>query len=104
MVWRKFCVWWKKPRLAVLNHLHFVMYTKPGCSLCDKAWAYLLIQQQLYHFCLERISIEGKKELHEQFGCQIPVVSVNGKVRFRGIINPVLLRRFLQGEARKMRG
>jgi hypothetical protein len=30
----------------------------------------------------------------------VPVVTVNGKVRFRGVVNPHLLKRLLRAEAR----
>ena len=34
-----------------------------------------------------------------KFDTEVPVVAVNGKVRFRGVVNPVLLERLLLAES-----
>jgi hypothetical protein len=34
----------------------------------------------------------------------VPVVAVNGKVRFRGVVNPALLERLLRAESRDRPG
>ena len=38
-------------------------------------------------------------ELVARYGEWVPVVTVNGKVRFRGGVNPVLLERLLRAES-----
>ena len=37
-------------------------------------------------------------------GTSVPVVAIDGKVRFRGVVNPVLLERLLKAEAARKAG
>jgi glutaredoxin len=82
-----------------LEHLHFVLFTRQGCHLCEEGERLLQKQQERYHFKLEVVDVDSKKELADQFGEQVPVVAVNGQIRFHGQINPVLLTRLLKAEA-----
>jgi len=68
--------------------------------LCDNAWRLLQKEQQRYQFKIEVVDIDTQPKLAEQFGDQVPVVTVNGQVRFRGGVNAVLLDRLLQAEIR----
>ncbi len=42
------------------------------------------------------MDVDADPQLAAQFGECVPVVTVNGKIRFRGRVNPVLLERLLQ--------
>jgi glutaredoxin len=88
---------WLRRRPAPRAPLHFVVYTRRGCHLCDDAWQCLNAEQQRYPFTLEAIDVDTDPELAAQYGEWVPVVTVNGKVRFRGGVNVVLLRRLLRG-------
>jgi glutaredoxin len=83
-----------------LEHLRFIFYTRQGCHLCEDAWLLLQREQQRYHYELEVVDIDSQQELKAQFGEQVPVVMVNGQIRFRGRINAVLLTRLLRAEIR----
>jgi glutaredoxin len=74
-----------------------VMYTRRGCHLCEQAWQQLEQAQQCYHFALREVDVDEDVQLVREYGECVPVVVVNGRVRFRGVINPVLLRRLLEG-------
>jgi hypothetical protein len=89
---------WPRRRL---DHLHFILYTRQNCHLCEDAWRLLIKEQQRYHFLLETVDVDSDSGLANRFGDQVPVVSVNGQIRFRGTINPVLLTRLLRAESRK---
>ena len=91
----------QRPRLS---NLHFVLYTRQGCHLCEDAGQLLQKEQKRYHFQLEVVDVDIQEKLVEQFGDQVPVVTVNGQIRFRGGINPVLLDRLLQAEIRHGNG
>ena len=69
------------------------MYTRAGCHLCDDAWTLLEVARSRHGFTLAKIDIDADRELAERFGAEVPVVEVNGKVRFRGVVNAVLLQR-----------
>src|SRR5437588_833548 len=78
-----------------LEHLHFQVYTRRGCHLCDLAWGQLERARRRYGFALTAVDVDGDPELAARHGNCVPVVAVNGRVRFRGVVNPVLLRRLL---------
>lgn len=86
-----------KPR--ALTHLQVVMYTRQGCHLCEQAWKMLEAARQRHGFQLTALDVDHDPELLALHGDQVPVVAFNGKVRFRGHINPALLRRQLRAEA-----
>ena len=78
--------------------LHFAMYTRRDCHLCAAAWKLLTAHQKRRRFTLEKIDVDGAPDLVAKYGNCVPVVLVNGEVRFRGVVNEVLLRRFLDAK------
>jgi hypothetical protein len=73
-----------------------VMYSRTGCCLCDEAWEVL----EKYRDTLPPtviVEIDSDPALLERFSTCIPVVEIDGKVRFRGRVNEVLLRRLIEG-------
>ena len=83
---------WKKHRSARI----IVMYTRPGCHLCEEAWEMLRGYQPRYGFQLEAKDVDTDRSLAALHGNWVPVVTVDGKVRFRGRINETLLKRLLE--------
>jgi glutaredoxin len=75
--------------------LRVLVFTRASCPLCDEAWELLQRQQRRYGFALEAKDIDESAELVREHGECVPVVTINGKVRFRGRVNEVLLRRIL---------
>lgn len=73
-----------------------VVYTRANCPLCDKAAAFLEVERRRLGFTLEWVDIAADPELTARHGEWIPVVEVDGTVRFRGQINPVLWRRLMR--------
>jgi glutaredoxin len=69
-----------------------VVYSRAGCHLCDDAVA-LLRENGLQP---EVIDIDGDPNLHSRYDTCVPVVVIDGRERFRGLVNPVLLRRLLR--------
>lgn len=69
-----------------------VVYTRPGCHLCDQACA--LLEQ--YGLEPETVNIDTDPDLVARYGLLIPVVTFDGQERFRGRIDEVLLRRLLK--------
>ncbi len=87
-----------------LESLHFILYMRRGCHLCEPAWQRLCLEQRRYRFQLDVVDVDADPELAARFGHQVPVVTLNGKVRFRGGVNGVLLTRLLWAEANRRRG
>jgi glutaredoxin len=95
-------LWWfwqrRRPRSSA-NPLHLVMYTRGGCHLCDTAWELLQERQKTYEYNLEAVDVDADSDLAARYGAEVPIVMVNGMVRFRGKVNEVLLDRLLRAEA-----
>ena len=68
------------------------LYTRDGCHLCDDALALLA----KYGVKPTLVDIDRQPELKERFNTCVPVVEIDGKIRFRGRVNEVLLRRLLK--------
>lgn len=93
MSWNWMNALWPQKKL---RHWNIVMYTRQGCHLCEQAWQHLERARQRYEFALCQVDVDDDPQLvHEHGGC-VPVVVVNDRVRFRGVVNPVLLRRLLE--------
>lgn len=55
-----------------------IIYSKPGCCLCDKAKSILLKVQAKIPFTLQEIDISKNQALMEKYQYVIPVVAING--------------------------
>jgi glutaredoxin len=67
------------------------LYTREGCHLCDDARA-LLVDHGLEPILVD---VDADPALREKWTTCVPVVEIDGKVRFRGRVDAVLLRRLL---------
>jgi glutaredoxin len=80
--------------LRALRFNQVVLYTRPGCHLCAVARATL----EKYAESLpapQEVNIDSDPRLRERFSTCVPVVEIDGKIRFRGRINEILLRRLI---------
>jgi hypothetical protein len=77
-----------------------VLYTRPGCHLCDLARETLEKHSDSLPPPIE-VDIDTDPSLHSRFSTCIPVVEIDGKIRFRGRINEVLLRRLIEATPSK---
>ena len=69
-----------------------ILYTRAGCHLCDDARDVL----EQHGLNVRSVDIDADAALRERFNECVPVVEIDGKVRFRGRIDAVLLRRLLR--------
>lgn len=88
-----------RPRSSPLAHLVVVLYTRPGCHLCDDAKALLTERKCYWGFQLQETNIDADQQLKQRYGECVPVVAVDGKVRFRGRVERALFERLMVGEA-----
>lgn len=68
-----------------------VLYSRVGCHLCDDA-AVALARHGLD---FEVIDVDSDPALKARFNACVPVVFIDGRERFRGRVNELLLRRLL---------
>jgi len=80
--------------------VQIVMYTRKGCHLCEDAWQTLEEARRAYGFGLEAVDVDSSADLVARYGDWVPVVTVNGKVRFRGGVSRPLLMRILDAHTR----
>ena len=91
-----------RPRRAVdLSHWKVVFYSRAGCGCCDKAMAVLEPLQAIHGFEIETVDVDASPELADLYGVEVPVVAIEGKVRFKGKIVPELLARLIEAEGNR---
>lgn len=81
------------------SRLAFTVYTRQHCSCCYKALTLLEEARKHHGFTIETIDVDSDPALAQQHGDSVPVILVDGKVRFRGKIESALLDRLLTAEA-----
>jgi glutaredoxin len=75
-----------------MTNRNVVLYTRQGCHLCHEAEETLI-----NHGLSPRlVDIDQNAELLARFDTCVPVVEIDGQVRFRVRIDEVLLRRLLR--------
>ena len=57
---------------------HVIIYTRPGCHLCDEAKAAINSTGCSDQFVLEEINIESDEALLGKYKYDIPVVTIDG--------------------------
>jgi glutaredoxin len=72
--------------------MNVVLYTRKECHLCEEAYQLLLA----HGVQPGTVDIDEEPTLREQFDCCVPVVEMDGKIRFRGRVEPILLKRLLE--------
>lgn len=68
-----------------------VLYTRPGCHLCDVARETVLSLRQRLPFSFTEVDIEGDDELELGYGIRIPVVEIDDEEAFEVSVDPIQL-------------
>lgn len=76
---------------------HVIIYTKPGCHLCDEAKQRMQAADCADLFELEEINIETDPELMKRYGTEIPVILINGREAFRHRLSAAAFRNTIIG-------
>lgn len=85
-----------KPTQPGRRFERLVVYSRPDCHLCDDAKA-VLAEYADYLPEIEDIDIDADPQLQARFGTTIPVIELDGEIRFRGHVDETLLRRLIEG-------
>ena len=72
-----------------------VLYSRPGCHLCDVAREAILSLRERLGFAFEEIDIEADDELELEYGIRIPVVEVDGEEAFEVTVDAERLARMV---------
>src|SRR4051812_3380713 len=87
-----------------VSSIEVTVYTRAQCCCCHTALDLLKTYQRRHGFAIHTVDIDADPELRAQYDTLVPVVAVNGKVRFKGVVNPVMFERLLAGEGRVEKG
>ncbi|MCA1817050.1 MAG: glutaredoxin family protein [Acidobacteria bacterium] len=60
-----------------------VIYTRPGCHLCDAAKAQIARARCDELFTLEEVDVDSDPGLARRYGHDVPVVTINGAHAFK---------------------
>ena len=71
---------------------HVVLYSRPGCHLCEVAREVIDSVRRAESFTFDEVSIEGDDTLELAYGIRIPVVEIDGDERFEIEVDPAELR------------
>jgi glutaredoxin len=69
-----------------------IVYSKPGCHLCEEAKVAIAEAGCDGRFTLEEINIETDPELMAKFQYDIPVIAINGVETFIHRVDPAAFR------------
>lgn len=69
-----------------------LLYTRAGCHLCDVAREIL----ESHGLTPQSVDIDADPVLRAKYDWQVPVVVIDGRERFFGRVDPVLLKRLLR--------
>jgi glutaredoxin len=76
---------------------HVIIYSRPGCHLCDEAKAAIMAAGCNDQFTLEEVNIEFDNELLRKYQYDIPVIVIDGVKTFIHRVNPQDFIRVIRG-------
>ena len=71
-----------------MRKAHVIVYSRPGCHLCDEAKAAIEKSNCSDRFTLEEVNIESDNELLRKYKYDIPVITIDGEEAFRHRVDP----------------
>ena len=71
-----------------MHKARVIVYSRPGCHLCDEAKAAIQNSNCSEHYTLEEVNIESDDELLKKYKYDIPVVTIDGEEAFLHRVDP----------------
>ena len=91
-----FLIGWQE---VSMSKPHVIVYSRPGCHLCDEAKAAITAAGCNDQFTFEEVNIESEDELLRKYKYDIPVVTINGVESFIHRVDPNEFRTRISGFA-----
>ena len=66
-----------------MSKAHVIIYSRPGCHLCEEAKTAIMSAGCGNQFTLEEINIESDRELLRKYQYDIPVIAIDGVESFK---------------------
>jgi len=79
-----------------LTKPHVIVYSRPGCHLCDEAKQAIHSAGCDDQFTFDEINIESDPELLRKYKHDIPVITINAVEAFRHRVNRDEFKRLIQ--------
>jgi glutaredoxin len=79
---------------------HVIIYSRPGCHLCEEAKAAIAQADCSDQFTMEEINIESDNELLRKYKYDIPVITIDGLESFIHRLTPQEFRRKISATIR----
>lgn len=76
--------------------MRVLLYSRPGCHLCDSARAVLMAERERMPFELREVDVQDDDALERAYGVRIPVVEIDGEERFEYEVDARELTRVLR--------
>jgi glutaredoxin-like protein DUF836 len=73
-----------------------LLYSRPGCGLCDEAREVIMAERARTPFGYREVDVSGDDALELEYGIRIPVVLVDGREVFEIRVDPAALARFVR--------
>ena len=86
--------------MDVMEKATVIIYTRPGCHLCDEAKTAITSSGCDGEFILEEVNIDKDPALGERYGYDIPVIFINGVKVFKHRVKPAEFKRKLRRMSR----
>ena len=83
-----------------MRKVSVVIYSRPGCHLCDEAKDVMQTAGCSDRFTLEEVNIESDNELLRKYRYDIPVVTIDGVEAFKHRVDPEQFRIRVQSAVR----
>jgi hypothetical protein len=77
-----------------------VLYSRPGCGLCDEAREVIAAERARTAFGFDEVDITGDDALELEYGIRIPVVLVDGSEAFEIRVDPRAFAAAVRGDGR----
>ena len=71
-----------------MRKAHVIVYSRPGCHLCDEAKAAIENSNCSDSYTLEEVNIESDNDLLRKYKYDIPVIAIDGEEAFRHRVDP----------------
>jgi glutaredoxin len=68
--------------------VHVIIYSRPGCHLCEEAKQAIQAAECSEEYTLEEINIESDPKLLRLYRYEIPVITIDGIEAFRHRLTP----------------
>ena len=68
---------------STLTKARVIIYSRPGCHLCDEARQAIEAAECLDEYTLDEINIESDPDLLRRYRYDIPVITINGVEAFK---------------------